>query len=526
MRVARPDTLYGVLARTAARLPEQLAATDGTTGATYRQILERADDLSLRLLAVGVEPGDHVGIAAGNGAPWIASFFATARIGAVPVLVNTRATAAELRFMIRTTDCSFVLMEPIVRRTRVADAIAEDRDELPRLAGTLDLTTELPPLAPQERARLEARARQLSVAVRADRPGAIIFTSGSTGFPKGAVLRHGGLVANATHHTRRLHITERDRWCSAAPFFHAGGSVWGILTCTLTGASLYYLNAFDAERALDMIQRHRCTCHFGVETMMRDELALPVERYDLSSLCLCTAGASHDVRREIRRRYRVPTLLEMYGQTEAHGNVTLTGPDDPVEAQDDTFGRPHPGIALRIVDLEHGQEADVGDDGEIWIRGDCVFDGYYGRPDANLEVLDGDGWLHTGDVGRLDADGYLYFSGRLKEKVRVGGENVSLTEIDACLASHPAVYQAYSVGVPDPRLEEVIASFVRLHSSHALGADELVAYARTRIADFKAPRYVFFVDTFPRGASGRVSRSQLRDRALELLRTAAPRARA
>jgi fatty-acyl-CoA synthase len=284
------------------------------------------------------------------------------------------------------------------------------------------------------------------------------------------------------------------------------------------GACLAYLDAFDPERALDLIERFRCTIHFGVETMIRDELALPsFDDYDLSSLRVCAAGASPDVRKEVRRRFRVPTLLSMYGMTEAHGNVTLTGPDDPVEMQDLTFGRPHPGIALQIVDPETRAQLPVGEEGEIRIHGRCVFDGYYGQAEATAAAIGPDGWLNSGDLGRLDAEGYLYFRGRLKDKVRVGGENVSLSEVDASLAIHPAVEQAYSIGLPDERLGEVIASFVRLKPGHEANADVLIEHARALLADFKTPRHIFLVDHFPLGGVGRVSRDQLRRWAEERL---------
>jgi fatty-acyl-CoA synthase len=206
----------------------------------------------------------------------------------------------------------------------------------------------------------------------------------------------------------------------------------------------------------------------------------------------------------------------MYGMTEAHGNVSLTGPDDPVEMQDWSFGRPHPGIALQIVDPETRVIRRAGEEGEIRIGGKCVFDGYYGQPAATASILD-DGWLNSGDIGRLDVNGYLYFRGRLKDKVRVGGENVSLSEVDASLAEHPAVEQAYSIGLPDQRLGEVVASFVRLKAGYRVAPEVLIDHARTLLADFKAPRYVFLVDQFPLGGAGRVSRDQLRRWAEERL---------
>jgi acyl-CoA synthetase (AMP-forming)/AMP-acid ligase II len=216
---------------------------------------------------------------------------------------------------------------------------------------------------------------------------------------------------------------------------------------------------------LQTIERHRCTINFGVETMLRDELAVAdFDRYDLSSLRISSAGAPVELRREVRRRFGVPTILSMYGMTEAHANVAVTGPDDTVEQQDRTMGRPHAQVAVAIADPLTGERLPPDAEGEILLKGPGIFAGYYGQADETAGLFDAEGWLRSGDLGTLDRDGYLTFRGRSKEMLRVGGENVSLLDVETVVMRHPAIERAYAIGVPDERLVEIVAVFARVRA--------------------------------------------------------------
>ncbi len=529
------DTVWSLLATTAARHCDRPALNDGDEILTYAELVARAERVARGLAALGVRQGDHVGVAVGNRSEWVYLYYALARLGAITVCLNTRWSAEELIGAVARTDCRFLVVESVVRRNRIADMIASSVPELagatwgrlrspllPKLAGVVSLGERLAGAVPWERlwelgGTVGATA---AAAVTASDVSMMVFTSGSTAFPKAAMLTHGGIVRNAFAHSARLRMTEDDRWCTAMPFFHVGGTIWGLGGCAARGACVVYLPAFDAERMLGAIERHRCTIQFGVETMLRDELALPTfDRYDLSSLRITAAGAPPELRREVRARFRVPTILSMYGMTEAHGNVAVTGPDDSIERQDTTMGRPHAAVRVEIRDAATGAPLPPGTEGEIVLSGPGLFAGYYGDVEATNATLRPDGRLHSGDLGALDKDGYLTFRGRLKEVIRVGGENVSLAEVERVVMSHAAVDRAYAVGVPHDRLVETVAVFVRPKTGVTLAEGVLRAHCEAHLARFKVPRHIFFVHELPLGSSGRVSKARLREEAIRLLGT-------
>lgn len=503
---------------------------------TYAELDAQVQAMARQLVWLEVAPGDHIGLLGGNTHEWAIAYLAIARAGAVSVLLSPRWTPTELSGALQRTAVRHFMFEPTIR--------GRDYSEAVRLAMELISRSEGPPVSHISRwtlGKVDAHEEQLlgegvppvsaldaidgelarrREAVNALSIASMVFTSGSTAFPKAAMLRHSELGRNAIRHTARLGMSSRDRWCSAMPFFHIGGSTWGLMGCIAQGASLVVLDRFDPERCLWEIQERRCTVHFAVATMIYDELRLPnFDRFDLSSLRICSAGADPDLRREVRRRYGVPTILTMYGMTETHGNLTLTGPRDPILVQDTTFGRGYPGTEIATADGDSGELLAVGQAGELCVRGSCVFAGYYGDPEATAQAIDRNGWFHTGDLGSVGDDGYVRFEGRRGEKIRVGGENVSLQEIEMVIAVHEKVEQVYAVAVPDPRLEEIPVVFVRPKPGSQLSQAEVDRHCAERLAKFKCPRAVFIVDEFPSGAAGRASKAQLREIAISRLRT-------
>lgn len=519
------------LSRAAARWPERPVLMFGERTVTYAELQRDVQDMARQLVWLDVAPGDNVGLLAGNTREWVIAYLAIARAGAVSVLLSPRWTPTELSHALLRTATRHLVFEPTIRGKDYSQAVRSALDMRAQSANPAashiskwvlgDADAELlrertPPLSALD--AIDGELERRREAIDAKSVGSMVFTSGSTAFPKAAMLRHSELGRNAIRHTARLGISSRDRWCSAMPFFHIGGSIWGLMGCIARGASLVVLDRFDAERCLWEIQERRCTVHFAVATMIHDELRLPnFDRFDLSSLRICSAGADPGLRREVRRRYGAPTILTMYGLTETHGNLTLTGPRDPIWVQDTTFGRGYPATEIATASPETGELLAVGETGELCVRGSCVFAGYYGDAEATAQVIDKDGWFHTGDVGSVGIDGYLRFEGRRGEKIRVGGENVSLQEIEKVIATHEKVEQVYAVGIPDPRLEEIPVVFVRTKRGAHLSQAEVDHHCAEHLANFKWPRAVFIVDEFPSGAGGRASKAQLREIAVSKL---------
>lgn len=509
--------IWACLRDSARRHPDSLVLLSDRGAVTYHTLAADVDAMARRLVRLDIGAGDRVALAAGNTYQWIVAYFAILRAGGVAVLLNTRWSAEEFAHALRVTGATVVLFEPRVRTRDIAAILTNATTQESTVDRLVSLAETGPPgavlLADIDAGPGESVAAELDRRAAAVRPGDVaemVFTSGSTGFPKAAVLRHDGVLANISECSRQLRLGPGDRWCSGLPFFHIGGHVWGLLCCVLRGATLVPLEAFSAEAALTAIQRHRCTLHFAVATMMYDELRFGADRFDLSSLRVCAAGADPELRRQVRATYRVPTILSMWGLSEAHGNVSLTGPRDTLWVQDNTFGLPHPGIEVVVADSHTDRRLPPEQEGQLLVRGGCVFNGYFGDPTATSASIDEDGWLHTGDTGAVLPSGHIVYTGRIGEKIRVGGENVAATEVEAVLVTHPLVEQCYAVGVPDQRLEEVPIAFVRVERGAAPDVAELMAYCRATLADFKLPRRIVLVDDFPRGAAGRVSKSRLR----------------
>lgn len=512
------------LAQASAARPGAIALLNDRISVTYRKFFDDVEAEAAGLIRLGVSRGERVGLAAGNTYQWIISYFALARVGAVSVLLNTRWTAGEFAYALTSCSLDTVLFEPSIRSRPIAAILTEAVASHPVRLVPLLRVGDAPPdaghldgfYAPgQAEDSVLAEISLRSESLRERDLATMIFTSGSTGFPKAAMLRHGGLVRNALAHTARLGVGHADRWCSAMPFFHLGGSIWGLLGTLVRGSTLVFLEKFDPEKCLWAIDHFRATVHFAVATMMYDELRVPAfGRYDLRSLRVCSAGAAQALRREVRAKYGVPAILSMWGQTEAHGNVSVTGPFDPVWAQDDTFGRPHEGIQIVAVEPDSGRPLDPGCEGELLVRGWCVFDGYFGNQEATDRIIDGSGWLHTGDLGAVRKDGYVIFTGRADEKIRVGGENVSLTEIEDVIVGHPEVEQCYAVSIADSRLEQVPVAFIRPKPDSSLTEHDIKDYCRLHLAQFKLPSRIILVSELPQGASGRVSKAMLRDQVI------------
>ncbi|MBV9879019.1 MAG: AMP-binding protein [Gemmatirosa sp.] len=525
------ETIGANLRRTVARSGDRDALVVRSQGyrATYRELWDQTTTLARALMASGLTPGDRVGIWAPNRFEWVVAQYATARIGAILVNVNPAYRAAELRYALTQSGVRLLLL---ARGFRDADYLAtldEVRGDCPALDHVVVLDG--PAGAWDTWDALLARAVQTSDDALAAREAAldcrdainIQYTSGTTGFPKGATLSHRNILNNGFFIGETLGYTDRDRVCIPVPFYHCFGMVLGNLACTTHGACMVIPGeGFDAALALETVAAERCTALYGVPTMFIAELAHErFAEFDLSSLrtgIMAGAPCPVEVMKKVQSVMHLPEMTICYGMTETAPVSTQSERDDPLEKRVTTVGRVHPHVELKIVDPDTGHVVAAGERGELCTRGYSVMLGYWGDEAATRAAIDEAGWMHTGDLATMDADGYVNIVGRLKDMILRGGENVSPREIEECLHAHPAVIDAAVVGVPSERYGEEVMAWVRLRpgaeAAHEVLAESLGAHCRSRLASFKVPRHWRFVDAFPTTVTGKVQKFRLREMAI------------
>ncbi|HVL37340.1 MAG TPA: AMP-binding protein [Burkholderiales bacterium] len=483
------QTLGQVLA---ARDPAAEALVTPDARFTYGDLHRHAKRAAAALQAMGLGRGDRVAILMGNDEKWLALFYGAALIGAVTVPVNTRFKAREIGFCLRQADCKALFY---VERFLGIDFGAMVREI--GFASAVDLSGPLPagdfePVAVSPRDLL-----------------LIQFTSGTTAYPKGAMLTHDSMLRNAWAAGRRIGIRPDDRYFNSRPFFHVAGSTLSALMALVSGACLVTLPTFEAGAALALMERERCTMLSGNDTIMQRLMG----HADFSRRTLALRGgwaaAGPQTMRAVIDVLGARHICAAYGLSEASPNVVMSDWRDPEELRVNGLALPLPGIEVRIAP-----------DGEIQVRGWNVMQGYCNNPEANAKAFTGDGWLRTGDLGELAADGRLRMIGRLKDVFRVGGENVAPAEVEEVLLAHPAVETAQVVGVPDARLGEVPCAYVTLRSGRGASEAELIEWCKARCANFRVPRYLTIVEDFEAigmTASGKVQKAKLRAHALRAL---------
>jgi fatty-acyl-CoA synthase len=520
-------------------LPERAARRWGAREAlcfegqrrTFAEIADGVDRVARGLIALGVGHGDRVGLWMLNRPEWIEIAFATMRIGAVLVPINTRFRTDDVAYVLDQSESTTVILAersgPIdylamIRELRPADAAPAD-SRLPRLEHIVVLGDGARPGTVAWKDLL-ARGSEVDAGTFARRVGGVDpdglaflwYTSGTTGFPKGVMHDH-STVRNVTDRAFRLGITEQDVIMMYLPLFHAFGFTEGMLTSMLTGARQVLTQTFDAAESLDLIARERATVVHGFDTHFKDLCeAHDRQPRDVSSVRtgLCAAGMASSTPIARRARKLLGSLVSGYGMSECGVGVAIGALDSTEEQSCEASGYPMPGYEFRIVDPGSGRDQPAGVPGEIFVRGYALMRGYYKKPEATSAAIDAEGWLHTGDMGRLRSDGHLHFMGRYKDMLKIGGENVDPMEVEAYLMGHPAVSLAAVVSYPDARLSEVGVAFVRCKPGQTLTEDALLAHCRGRIATFKIPRHVAFVDDFPMTGSGKIQKVKLRDDAL------------
>jgi len=502
---------------------------------TYRGLKERVDTLAAGLLALGLEPGERVGIWSPNNAEWTVAQFATAKAGIILVNINPAYRLAELEYALNKAGCTALITAERFKASEYVGMLRELAPELATAAPGELRATRLPQLrlainigaerlpgmlrfcdvaelgGAAERDRLAALADTLQF----DDPINIQFTSGTTGFPKGATLTHHNILNNGFFIAETMKFTERDRVCIPVPLYHCFGMVIGNLGCLTHGAAMVYPSeGFDPLAALETIEAERCTALYGVPTMFIAQLDHPdFARFDLSSLrtgMMAGSPCPIEVMRRAVERMNLRDIVIGYGMTETSPASTATTTGDPIERRVGTVGRVLPHTEVKIVDAE-GRIVPRGTAGELLTRGYLVMLGYWDDEEKTREAIDAAGWMHTGDLATLDAEGYCNIVGRIKDMVIRGGENIYPREIEEFLYRHPKIQDVQVFGIPDPRFGEELCAWVRLRDGETAVTEEIRAFCAGQIAHYKIPRHVKFVDEFPMTVTGKIQKFAMRD---------------
>src|SRR2546430_6080306 len=482
---------------------------------TYAELAADVEALALGLLEMGIVKGDRVGIWAPNCAEWTLTQYATAKIGAVLVNINPAYRTRELEFVLNQSGSTLLVAAGRLKTSDYAAVIAEVRPRCPELDAVVLLGS------PEWNALLE-RGRQLdrgaldAIELDTDDPINIQYTSGTTGFPKGATLSHHNILNIAFFVGELCNYTEADRICIPVPFYHCFGMVMGNLAATSHGACMVIpAPAFDPAATLDAVATHRCTSLYGVPTMFIAELATDAfDDYDLSSLrtgIMAGSPCPVEVMKQVVDRMGMTEVTICYGMTETSPVSTQTRADDSVERRVSTVGRVHPHVEVKIIDPLTGLTVPCGEPGELCTRGYSVMLGYWEEPEKTAEAIDRARWMHTGDLGAMDSDGYVNITGRIKDMVIRGGANIYPREIEEFLYTHPDVLDAQVVGVPDERYGEELCAWVTLRDgAPELTAEALREFASGKLAHYNIPRYVLVVDSFPMTVTGKVRKVEMR----------------
>src|SRR3954454_17229426 len=536
----RDVTVGDLLSRLAAALPDHAALIyGGGPRFTFAALEQEARTIARGLIALGVGRGERVVLWATNVPEWIVLQFAIAKAGAILVTANTSLRARDVDYLLRQSGAATLITIRGFRDVDYIDeliAIGATAGRIPGLERLIyvrcpdDATTETPAgFTPYEAIRAAAArvsdaeldARGASVGV--DDVINMQYTSGTTGFPKGVMLSSRNIVNNGEALGRILGYTPDDRLCLCVPLFHCFGCVIGVLGAFTHGACLCPVVAFDPTRVLETVHRERCTALYGVPTMFLAELECPeFKQYDLSSLrtgVMAGALCPEPLMRRVMRDMHLPEITIAYGMTESSPGITMTPRNSSVAQRSQTVGPVLPELDVKIVDPASGEPVAPGERGELCCRGYNVMKGYYNNPEATRAAIDADGWLHTGDEAALDPDGCFRITGRIKDIIIRGGENIAPKEVEDRLREHPAVADAYVYAVADPFFGEAVAASVRLTSEAGgvsgpsaarVSADDLKAWCAAELAKFKVPRHVRFVDAFPMTASGKIQKFKLR----------------
>ncbi|MCL0104956.1 AMP-binding protein [Dehalococcoidia bacterium] len=535
-------TFGDLLDQTAAKYPDKDALVNVQRGQrfTYQELKEACNRAAKSFLKLGVKKGDKVAIWATNVNEWVIVLFGAAKIGAVVVTVNTNYRSHELEYLLKQSDSTTLFLIEEYRGNNFVNTLYEVCPELKEQQPGETACKKLPVLknvifmgdkkfpgilnwddfislgadvSDEDLARVQATCK----------PDDVInmqYTSGTTGFPKGVMLTHNNVINNAYHGGACQDYTDKERLCIPVPFFHCFGLTMSITTCVVYGATMVPVEEFDVDWVLEAIDKEKCTALQGVPTMWIAELEHPdFPKYDLSSLrtgIMAGSPCPIAVMRSVVDKM-APEVTIAYGLTESSPVVTQTRTDDNIERRVTTVGRAIPEVEIKIIDPETGTECPPGVQGEVCIRGYVVMKGYYKMPEATEAAIDSEGWLHSGDLGVKDEAGYVKITGRLKDMIIRGGENIYPREIEEFLYTHPKVLDVQVVGIPSRKYGEEVMACIKLKEGETATEEEIKQYCQGKIARHKVPKYVSFIKDYPMTASGKVQKYKLREQAVKEL---------
>ncbi|GEL76272.1 AMP-binding protein [Tenuibacillus multivorans] len=508
---------------------------------SYREFDQQVNQAAKGFMALGIEKGDHVAIWSDNKPEWVTSQFASGKMGAVLVTVNTSYQVQELEYLLQQSDATTLILAETFKGTSYLDILYEvipeletskkgelQSSKLPKLKNIVVLSEKQYPgcynwndliqlgerVTDQE---LDERHKTLNYRDVIN----MQYTSGTTGFPKGVMLSHYNIVNNGNLVADCIELTKSDRLCIPVPFFHCFGCVMGTLATVAKGATMVIIEQFDPEKVLEAVDREKCTALHGVPTMFIAELNHPnFDQYDLSHLrtgIMAGSNCPMEVMKSVMDKMGISEITIAYGQTESSPVITQTRTDDPIELRVKSVGKAHPNVEVKIIHPGTDDEVPPNTPGELCTRGYLVMEGYYNNEEATQAAIDNEGWLHTGDIAVMDENGYVEVTGRMKDMVIRGGENIYPREIEEFLYTHPDILDVQVIGIPDPKYGEELMAWIITKKQSKLTADEVREFCKGKIAYYKIPKYVEFTDEYPMTASGKIQKFKLREKAKELI---------
>jgi fatty-acyl-CoA synthase len=512
---------------------------------TYAEFNKHIDDLAAGLLKLGIKTGDRVGVWGPNSSEWVVTQMATAKIGAILVNINPAYRLYELEYAMNKSGCRAIVSAEQFKSSKYLEmlyALAPElntcepgqlkAEKLPDLDIVIRMGSarspgmfNFPDICEAGGAEERARLKQLKNELRPDDPINIQFTSGTTGTPKGATLTHCNILNNGYLTGAGMRLSPTDRLCMPVPLYHCFGMVLGNLACFAHGATVVYPSeVFDPLSTLQAVESERCTALHGVPTMFVTELSHPdFEKFDLSTLrtgVMAGAPCPVDVMKRVISDMNMKHILIGYGQTEVSPINHLTLPDDPIEKRVETVGRAVPWIEIKLVDVD-GRVVPIGEKGEVCTRGYSVMLGYWNDEEQTRETIDEARWLHSGDLGVMDEEGYLRIVGRIKDMIIRGGENIYPREVEEFLYTHPKIKEVQVFGVPDIKMGEEVCAWIQAEDGESLSADEVKSFCQGQITHFKIPKHIRFVDEYPMTVTGKIQKFKMSEQMAQELEKAA-----
>ncbi|WP_419957827.1 AMP-binding protein [Psychrobacillus psychrotolerans] len=506
---------------------------------TYKEFDKETDELAKAFIGMGIQKGEHVAIWSDNKREWLLSQFATGKMGAVLVTVNTNYQEKELEYLLQQSDATTLILCESFKGTSYLDIVRAICPEIIHSEKGNILSEKFPHfkrvivMTDNEYKGMYSWAELLSHADKVSDDTLenalkslhneevinIQYTSGTTGFPKGVMLSHKNVVNNGQLVGDYIYLTEKDRLCIPVPFFHCFGCVMGTIASVTHGTTMVIIEQFNPGKVLQIVQDEKCTALHGVPTMFIAELNHPdFKQFKLSTLRTGIMAGSIcpiEVMKKVITDMGASEITIAYGQTESSPVITQTKTDDPIEKRVSSVGKPHPAVEVKIIDPLTGEDTPTGVPGELCTRGYLVMKGYYKNEQATKTAIDPNGWLHTGDIAVVDEEGYIDITGRIKDMVIRGGENIYPKEVEEFLYQHPKVQDVQVVGVPDPKYGEELMAWVILKSGEQITSDELKEYCKGKISYHKIPKYIEFIESYPMTASGKIQKFLLREMSKE-----------